>query len=252
MAYKHYILTRFNAGLYDESFKLKDKISPDAWMEHRLALFEKFTLSSIMNQSCQNFSWILLFDEKTPKEFIHRIEDFNYANIKIHYTDTNIYSFDISNSEIWGIETYNHNNFDIITTRIDNDDAFHFNYINAIQEKYSDLISETKPFVISFPLGYILDLKSNRIVVYKYAINNCPSLISSCSKQNFKSVFCHFHAELVTKYKTFFIRKSKPYWMVIIHSQNLSIRKLLIRFNKLIKEDMSDLIKSKFGLISKT
>lgn len=217
MGFKHYILTRFNAGLYSKP----NKIDLNIWMEHRLSLFEKFTLPSMINQSCQNFSWLLLIDKLTPKKFIDKLENFKYSNIKICYTDVSIYSSNIDDPKIWEIALCKQDNFDIITTRTDNDDIFHKNYVEEIQRKYSKLLDIEKPFVISFPLGYVLDLESRQIVPFNYPGNNCPSLVSLGNERDFKSVFCFVHTLIRKRYKTFIVQKSKPFWLNIVHSKNL-------------------------------
>jgi hypothetical protein len=62
--FKDYITTRFNAALYSPEAKIR--ISADEWMQHRIRLFTRFTLPSIMSQSCQNFTWLVLVDRQTP------------------------------------------------------------------------------------------------------------------------------------------------------------------------------------------
>lgn len=231
MAYEHYILTKFNLGLYSNPNKRRVKVKPDVWMEHRLSLFEKVTLSSIKNQSCQNFSWLLLVDKHTPEKFIRRMEDFNYSNIKICCND-----WEITNG-----------NFDIITTRIDNDDAFHVDFIKEIQHKYAELDGESKPFGISFPLGYIMDLKFNQIIVQKCRTNNCPSLVAMGDKQNFKTCRVN-HSRFPSKFRTFFIHKSEPFWLVTIHSHNLRNHRLRKHFRKSQEKNIPDSILLKFGI----
>ncbi|MBE3101816.1 MAG: hypothetical protein IMZ47_06050 [Firmicutes bacterium] len=249
MSFKHYILTRFNAGLYGtpDTLSKQNKIDPDAWMEHRLLLFEKFTLASIKNQSCQNFSWLLLMDGLTPKRFIQRIEKFNYPNIKICYTDVSIYSSNMGDPKIWGIEVYKQNDFNIITTRIDNDDVFHKDYVKEIQCQYTKALTVVKPFVISFPLGYVLNLETGQIVPYTYGGNNCPSLVSLGNEQDFKSVFCCEHTAIRKKYKTFTVQESKPFWLDVVHSRNLgtAVRQ---HFHKSKDRKMLATVMAEFGI----
>ena len=61
----HYLLTRFNLALWIED-KNGAAIDREEWLKRRMALFETFCLPSVKNQSCQNFSWILLVDANTP------------------------------------------------------------------------------------------------------------------------------------------------------------------------------------------
>jgi len=70
--FRHYILTRFNTGLYRRTEGLT--VSPDEWMEHRLRLFTSLTLPSIRGQSCQDFTWLVLMDRRTPERDIRTLE----------------------------------------------------------------------------------------------------------------------------------------------------------------------------------
>lgn len=234
--YRHYILTKFNTGLYSNLDK-RIKIKPNVWMEHRLSLFEKFTLPSMMNQSCQNFSWLLSVDKQTPEKFIYRIRDFGYQSIKICFD-----SFEMN------INTYEHSNFDIITTRIDNDDAFYVDFVKEIQCEYAKLVNESRPFAISFPLGYAMDLKSNQAIIFKSFKNNCPTLV--CNNQNFISVRGCEHVRISSRYRTFYIKEFEPYWLLTIHSHNLCNQRIKQnRANwKKKKVKITNSILSKFGI----
>ncbi len=59
--FRHHILTRFNTGLYKRAAELT--VSPQQWMEHRLRLFTTLTLPSIIGQSCQDFTWLVLMED---------------------------------------------------------------------------------------------------------------------------------------------------------------------------------------------
>jgi hypothetical protein len=81
--FRHYILTRFNVGLYIAGAELN--VSPQQWMEHRLRLFVALTLPSIAGQSCQDFTWLVLMDPQTPEPFIRSLESCGYPNMRLIY-----------------------------------------------------------------------------------------------------------------------------------------------------------------------
>lgn len=57
MKFKHYILTRWN--LLDSKTDIYNNPlieNPERWMQHRMELFEKYTLPSLKSQTCQNFT----------------------------------------------------------------------------------------------------------------------------------------------------------------------------------------------------
>lgn len=116
--FEHYLLTKFNIGLYNDKKIDKNgrKINDDQWMEHRLKLFEKYCFPSIIKQTNQNFKWLVLFDRRTPKRYLNDINRFKKYKHFIPFFGG------------WFDENIK-KNLDphakyLITTRIDNDDAF--------------------------------------------------------------------------------------------------------------------------------
>ena len=88
---RHYLLTRFNLPLWN-----KDKrglaTRDEAWLEDRFRLFEQYTLPSVLQQSCKDFTWVVLFDGDTPpvyrervKGWAERCENFKYVPVKSEY-----------------------------------------------------------------------------------------------------------------------------------------------------------------------
>lgn len=88
----HYLLTRFNLALWIED-KNGAAIDREEWLKRRMALFETFCLPSVKNQSCQNFSWILLVDANTPAVYRERIKTYRklcsqikFVGVKAEYS----------------------------------------------------------------------------------------------------------------------------------------------------------------------
>ena len=75
---QHFILTRFNIFLWNRD-KKGNTVRDSDWQEHRFTLFERYCLPSIIHQTCQNFEWIVLFDEKTPIDYKRKISE--YQNV---------------------------------------------------------------------------------------------------------------------------------------------------------------------------
>jgi len=123
--FKHYILTRFNAGLYRRAAELP--VSPQEWMEHRLRLFTTLTLPSIMGQSCQEFTWHVLMDKRTPERDIRTLENVGYPKMRLIYP---------APGKLLWLQDIPFGEYDLITSRIDNDDAFHRDTVQTIQETW--------------------------------------------------------------------------------------------------------------------
>ena len=123
MKFKHYILTRFNLGLYSQNpYNIPDV---HEWMVHRLILFDNITLPSIQAQTCQDFTWVLAFDELTP---ISVISEFDcLERVKIIYEQPHIWLRKQKIETDW-----------LITSRFDNDDYYLPEFVETIQGEFSE------------------------------------------------------------------------------------------------------------------
>ena len=71
----HFILTRFNIRLFRHD-KHGRSINRQSWFDHPLDLSETYTLPSVIGQTCQDFTWILLVDSQTPESYRERIKSY--------------------------------------------------------------------------------------------------------------------------------------------------------------------------------
>jgi hypothetical protein len=174
-----------------------------------MQLFTRITLPSIMNQSCQDFTWLVLIDKQTPPDDRRMLADIGYCNMQLIFpTSPNPWLAVIEPSD-----------YDLITTRIDNDDAFHRDVVGTIQQSWSAQNAKLhRPWVIVFPFGFILDLATKEMSVMEYRFNNCPTLLESA--QNAQTIWQWDHSNIPPEIDKHFIT-DKPYWLQVIHSQNL-------------------------------
>lgn len=223
--FKHYITTRFNLGLYSPGSEIK--VSTDEWMWHRIGLFKKFALPSIMGQTCQNFTWLVLLDRRTPDDFKQKLENIGYENIKFIYSNPP--------NKPW-LDNIEQGQYELITTRVDNDDALHRDTIKTVQNRWrQQRHTQKKPWVMVFPYGYILDLLSRQIFVMEYWLNNCPTAVedSTCARTIWQWEHCCIPRQVSKNYI-----KDKPYWLQVIHSQNLRNVMPIDHPNKIIRRDI--------------
>ena len=84
MTFRHLILTRFNIQYEELS---DDGIQPQ-WLDSRCRLFETYCLPSLQQQTCTDFTWVILADRRTPEPYQSRINSYEtlLPNIKIHWT----------------------------------------------------------------------------------------------------------------------------------------------------------------------
>ncbi len=207
-SFKHLILTRFNSGLYGPASMAR--LEPNAWMEHRLRLFEAFTLPSIAGQSCQNFSWRILMDPQTPDAHLQVLERLCQANMKLIVP--------VPGGDAWLADTAP-GPYDLLTTRLDNDDALHRDAIATLQGTYRVHREKLdRPWVMVFPFGMILDLAARRGWLMEYWCNNCPTLVED--GQAPRTVWRWQHDQIPADVPRCCI-KDIPYWLQVVHDQNL-------------------------------
>ena len=135
----HFILTRFNIRLWSQD-KNGKQIDSNKWLEQRLQLFETYTLPSVIGQTCQDFTWILLADSKTPTDYRERMKGYrqlcpqiNFISVNSQYGNQFARIFqEVVNKSLKSKEV---TKGDIcLTTYLDNDDTLHKNYIQETHD----------------------------------------------------------------------------------------------------------------------
>ncbi|MBN1513048.1 MAG: hypothetical protein JXB13_13620 [Phycisphaerae bacterium] len=206
--FRHYILTRFNTGLYGPNARAR--IDPREWIEHRIRLFTGITLPSIAGQTCQDFTWLVLMDRQTPDPYCRTLEASACRNMKLIFLDPE--------QPRW-LRDFAPGRYDLITTRLDNDDAFHRDTIRNIQDTWrAEAPHRAKPWLIICPFGLILDLADRQMWVMEYWFNNCPTLVED--SEGARTVHRWQHSEIPMDVPRQYIQ-DKPCWLQVVHSQNL-------------------------------
>jgi hypothetical protein len=215
--FQHFVLTRFNVRKAEWSKdKNGEEVLTRAWMDDRMSLFEQFCLPSIANQTSKNFTWLVFLDTNTSQEYQRRFQRYEVEckNLKTLYVVSVKESLDLSIRGFLRDDT----RF-IITTRIDNDDAFHARAIEAIQGEFA---AQELAFV-NLLKGYILDLGRGNVYREDEPSNPFISCIERINDDSFKTVLCDQHLAL-GKHGPVHQLEHRPYWLRVIHGRNLSNR----------------------------
>lgn len=219
---KHFLLTRFNLKFNkttnESSPHIYEALTID-WLEDRFEIFEKYCLPSIKNQVNQNFRWIILFDIDTPIIFKKKAENLknDYGNIDILFID----GFkELTVALQKHISSYlNEKDKFIITTRLDNDDLIHQDFILTIK----NLAKPIDNLVLDLTKGYQLQQKDSFYTVrnYTYRFNPFISVVENVS--NFETVLSKMHTDWsnATNIISF---ESKRLWLEFVHDKNISNR----------------------------
>ena len=228
--FTHYLVTRFNVPVNNWN---KDKSGhttlDDAWMKHRLSLFNRYCVPTIRAQSEQEFQWILYCDINTKPGDLLEIEksvsDIHGASVrKVAHPDEMI--TDLKQLISFAATPY------VITSRVDNDDGLGNNYVKIIREHFK----ETDNVLLNFTGGILYDLNKKVMTQMKNSQwNHYTSLIEEKkSPEKLQTVLGFPHDNPPPDISIENI-SSKGNWLKIIHERNVKSQlkgKPLFHFNK--------------------
>ncbi|MDO4200582.1 MAG: glycosyltransferase [Bacteroidales bacterium] len=177
------------------------------YLQYRFDLFERYCMPSMVNQTNQNFKWFVLFDANTPQDFQRRawgwhekyenlvpcfLNLHDYTSISPEYEDlcteydtivkkyypSRSLDLDVDRERglrkvtpqfvLDAIKQCSANTPDYyLTTRIDNDDAFHKDFVKTVQKRF---IQNPKHVVYDYVYSYKYIL--NEGIVYRYPLQN--------------------------------------------------------------------------------
>ena len=231
--FQHFLLTPFNA-LPSWLASFPDK----TWHKHRFKTFDKYCYPSVREQSNQNFKWIVIFSDNTPKVNKEKIEKYEeYENFIPIYIPEDKHPDEVPHEVI---QKYLRNNTSyIITTRIETDDALCRDYVEMVQQYFDKQEFE----FINFSNGYVWNMNTYEIYLDKQPSNPFISLIEEIdNKKNidrFPVPYDKYHKYPVIRNRRFVTVwngishpefkkigpykdiEAKPSWLQGIHGENL-------------------------------
>lgn len=212
--FKHYLITRFNLKNPDWSTtKNKESLLTEEWMAHRLELFQDFCLPSVLAQQNTNFKWLIFFDISTNDKFKSVIDKMLSKHDLIrHFYIEGMSKF---NSSIVDFIEKDAKAADyIISSRLDNDDCIHRQFIDAIQKQFN----RQNFMAIDVVKGYSLQISPEfKLGKKEHVFNPFLSLIEA--KDNFQTIWKTDH-NLWKKEERIIKLKDKRLWLSIIHNKN--------------------------------
>jgi hypothetical protein len=226
MSFVHIIVTIFNLNRIDE-----------AWIEHRIPIYQDYTAQSILQQTNQNFLWINLLDHRTPPRFICRLNQIVQYKPNVIFKVLQITPIPKDKDNIWQpfvnareflipfISTFATNQ--VITTILDNDDALCVNYVDAVQRYvYQHPESKDKRYIIDNAAQYSATPKINRVeylkMIDRQFLSVSPTVVEPASDNPI--TVTHLHT-VVRKYIEDIVYLP-IFNLHIIHGQNESVKHL--------------------------
>ena len=205
----HFILTNFNVPLpgFDRD-RDGQPVRTAEWLEHRLDLFERFCLPSVMGQTCQRFTWLVRYDDAAPGAHGRLDRYAGYGNLRIVPAELRFRTF-IPSMLPRGTQY-------VVTTRLDNDDALHCQAIADIQAAIKPQEAE----FLNFPFGYTYSVPDNRFGLNERHSNAFISLVERVTDRRLRTARCinHNRAAEVARVRQL---DTQPRWVQVIHERNL-------------------------------
>lgn len=130
----HLIITRFLIE-FCRSNGFPKKMYNEKYILNAIRVMKKYLFPSLENQSCKNFTWILMLGDKANIKFINSLFKFNNTFCK-----KVIYQKDIKNY----IRNLTKDMDILVTTRIDYDDRIYYDAVNDVRKA----INNNRPMIL--------------------------------------------------------------------------------------------------------
>lgn len=221
--YKHYVITRFNlfdrAGYDVSSYEY---INSDKYLDLRFQLFDTYCFPSVSKQTNTNFTWLILFNDKLPERWRIKMQKYIdiFPNLEIRYLSEifeNKWKNLLSNLIKKELEICKINPEFIITTRIDNDDAFNLSYIDEIQNYY---LKNQQESIINFSNGLQFVPEYRVLKNHRNKYGHFGSLIEK-NDGKAETILAFPHNAPPIALKSICLDIEQPMWLEVLHQTNV-------------------------------
>ena len=221
--FKHFILTRFNV-IDSETYRASsyDYVNSDEYLSQRFQLFETYCLPSIINQSNKNFTWLLLFNDQLPEKWRKKLNEFQKICLNIEVCFMREFpkgkQRDLLNqliiNELKRLEVKPEY---IMTTRFDNDDAFHFSFVDSVQQYF---LEQPKEMLINYANGLQYVPQYNVLKNIRVINGHFGTLVEK-NNGNIRTVASFSHNPLPTDLPPAeSLKIKKRIWLETVHNSN--------------------------------
>ncbi len=185
--FQHIVITRYFIRFSNSPADIAAVESPNLkWLSDRFEIFRTFCLPSVVGQSVLDFVWLLYFDVHTPDAELNHVRALiqAYPNIKIVICE----SFDDESRARAIRDELSPDTQWLLTTRLDNDDGWHRDFIKTL---HASLRFEKREF-LNFPVGVLYF--DHKTFLYRHLSNAFISLLEPV--QGFRTAWCAPHTQL--------------------------------------------------------
>lgn len=222
----HAIITRFNLSIkYNGSIGNVDGIDTcrdENYLSNRFDIFEKYTFPSVIGQSCKEFKWVVMFHEETPEKFKEKIKELEKSGrgifVPLYMNEEECTKASIILNAYLKKQAENRGETIVVTTRMDNNDAIHRDYVKKIQEIVLKNGKNQDSYYIDFANGLQWIPSKGFLRKYYYPKNHFLSLVTPVKKLRNALEFAHTFID--KEYELCQGKTSEPMWLEMIHTLN--------------------------------
>ncbi len=188
----------------------------DDWLRYRWDIFASITVPSVNNQTDKDFTWVILFDKKSPSWLKDKVNDLNLkCRLYASFQDFGSEEFYSEFRTIVGGEKYDVT----LLTRLDSDDAIHRAVIERIKTNFFSLKNIQ---ILNFEIGYQYEIKPRRLAMVKIYSPPFSTKVNLSEDNPFWDG--GKHTELPRLYRYQDISYGDPMFLQSIHRDNLANR----------------------------
>jgi hypothetical protein len=154
-AIPHVVVTRFSMKLSTHADPF-----PDGWLARRVTLLREFCVPSMAQQTCPDFTWLLLCDVTTDADILAELR-----GLVAEVPQLNVAVVDGARNWRDKLQEIVDPEAEVImTTRLDSDDALNVDAVGVLQE-YGRLFapSDLETLVVNFERGWQLDVATGAV-----------------------------------------------------------------------------------------
>ncbi len=172
MSYSHFLITRFNLKFPEKPGEKNNpaaRVPDNEWLDKRTELFINYCLPSVLNQTARNFRWLIYFDISTNRDSIQKFYELEKQNqdiIKILLADGYPDFLERYTKDVLAL--CDQKSKYIITTRLDNDDIIHKDFIAKIRENFH----EQEFMAVNYVKILMLNPENNKKLHIDYSFSN--------------------------------------------------------------------------------
>jgi hypothetical protein len=211
-SFQHVIVTAFNTARSTNPNEVHLAFrSRPGWLDERFDLFERYCLPSMLGQTNQNFRWMIYFHPGTSEAHLERARRGFQGRANICIKLRELFGMEVLQADLQQ-EDLDRSKGWLVTTRLDNDDGLHRDFVEMLQAKVRVGHEEA----LEFPRGVVY--VSGTPYLSRQPHNAFISLSESMDR--LQTVLAVRHKEVARRFPVTNVT-SKPAWLQSIHGANV-------------------------------